>query len=73
VVTVSASNAATVTSNVFVLDYGCIYQDGYIFSIDDATTSTTSIGGKVVAQLDEAPAWPLGVIWSSNGQQLSVK
>jgi hypothetical protein len=36
-----------------VLGYGCIYQGGFLFSVDDATPSTQSIGGKVAALTDE--------------------
>ena len=74
----SAANVATpVTANVAVLGYGCIYEGGYLFSVDDtmddghtgACTSapcTGSIGGKVVSITDQiAPS--SGIIWSSNG------
>lgn len=32
-----------------VLGYGCQYQGGYLFSVDDSTTSTANIGGSVAA------------------------
>jgi hypothetical protein len=52
--------------HVLVLSYGCIYQEGYVYSIDDTTPSTRSIGGKVTTRVDQAkPAAP-GKIWSSN-------
>lgn len=38
----------TLPINVAVLGYGCIYQGGYLFSIDDTTPINGSIGGKVV-------------------------
>lgn len=64
VVTVSADNVvSSVTTNVAILTYGCIYQGGYLFSIDDTTPSTGSIGGTVVAQTNQSS----GVFWSSNG------
>lgn len=34
--------------DVFVVDYGCQYQGGYLFSIDDNTPTTASIGGAVL-------------------------
>ncbi|CAM2771410.1 DUF1566 domain-containing protein [Legionella anisa] len=36
-----------------VLGYGCIYQGGFLFSVDDSTPNTGSIGGKVAALTDE--------------------
>jgi len=72
-IVVSAANVdAPVTSNVFVLDYGCQYQGGYLYSVDDTTPNNGSIGGKVVALQDQAaPKLPSGsqatsIIWSSN-------
>ena len=59
VIVVDSDNSAPVTTNVFVLDYGCIYQEGFIYSIDDNPANyplTGSIGGKVVSLSDlEAP------------------
>ncbi|MBA2655748.1 MAG: hypothetical protein H0U70_02045 [Tatlockia sp.] len=52
-VQVTSTNANTVASNVAVLDYGCIYNGGYLFAEDDSTPPNTSIGGKVVALTDE--------------------
>jgi hypothetical protein len=65
VVQVSADNANTVSTNVVVLDYGCIYQGGYVYAFDDTTPSSASVGGKVVTTINQAPSG--GVIWSSNG------
>ena len=62
-ITVTASGASPVSTNVYVLNYGCIYQGGYIFSIDDTTANTGSIAGKVVAQSGSS----IGTIWGSNG------
>ncbi|WP_242604060.1 DUF1566 domain-containing protein [Legionella jamestowniensis] len=53
VVTVSADNAPSTDINVLVLGYGCIYQGGFLFSVDDSTSNTGSIGGKVAALTDE--------------------
>lgn len=63
---VSADNANTVTSNAVVLNYGCIYQGGYVYAFDDTVSTTQSVGGKVAATSDQIPA-SSGVIWSSNG------
>ena len=68
-ITVNASSAPSpASSNVDVLSYGCIYQEGYVYSVDDTTATTGSIGGKVVSLTDQTPRYPNGIIWSSNGQ-----
>lgn len=65
---VSASNVTTATStDVYVLDYGCIYASGYIYAIDDTTPSTASIGGKVITQTDIVGA--NGNYWSQLSAQ----
>lgn len=56
IVTVSADNAPSTNVNVLVLGYGCIYQGGYLFSVDDTTLSTGSIGGKVAAIVNQSTA-----------------
>lgn len=66
-VQVSADNATTVSSDVVVLGYGCVYQGGYVYAFDDTTPNTGSVGGKVVTKSDQAAAYPNGIIWSSNG------
>lgn len=53
IVTVSADNVPSTNVNVLVLGYGCIYQGGFLFSVDDSTPNTGSIGGKVAALTDE--------------------
>ena len=67
VVQVSANNATTVSTDVVILSYGCIYQGGYVFAFDDTTPNTGSVGGKVVTTSDQVPAFPNGIVWSSNG------
>lgn len=52
---VSADNAPTTTINAVVLTYGCIYQQGFIYSIDDTSAITSSIGGKTAALTDTIP------------------
>jgi hypothetical protein len=68
--TISGSNTTTLTSEINVLTYGSIYQQGYVFDIDDATVDTGSVGGKAVALTNQASAGapdnPNGIIWSSD-------
>lgn len=54
IVTVSADNAPSTNVNILVLGYGCIYRGGFLFSVDDSTSNTGSIGGKVAALTDES-------------------
>jgi hypothetical protein len=63
VVQVTAKNANTVSANVVILSYGCIYQGGYVYSLDDTTANTSSVGGKVTTTTDQTSS----IIWSSNG------
>lgn len=74
VITLSATNVTTpVTTNVVVLSYGCQYQGGFLYSVNDTTSVTGSIGGKVATLVDQAaPSISSGpqassIIWSSNG------
>ncbi|HSB96023.1 MAG TPA: hypothetical protein VLC91_06230, partial [Spongiibacteraceae bacterium] len=72
-ITVAADDAPTNTVDVVVLSYGCIYQAGYIYAVDDTTSNSSSIGGKVISLTDQAapylPSGPQagGALWSSNG------
>ena len=72
--TVSAEQFLPTSVGIAVLDYGCIYQAGYVFAIDDSQGCTSSpclggVGGVAVALIDQAPANPAanGIAWSSNG------
>lgn len=47
----AASGPSAIRSDVVVLSYGCIYQGGFIYSIDD-TTTTGGIAGKTAAVYD---------------------
>ncbi|WP_419420512.1 hypothetical protein ACNVED_04215 [Legionella sp. D16C41] len=67
VIEISADNTTTVSSNVVVLNYGCIYQGGYVYAFDDTTPDTSSVGGKVIITSDQASPYPNGIVWSSNG------
>lgn len=63
---VSATNVGTpASSDVVVLGYGCQYQGGFLYSVDDTTNNgvtgaclvppcTNSIGGKVASLTDQA-------------------
>ena len=53
---ISGSNTNNVSADIYVLTYGNIYQSGYIFSIDDLTATTSSIGGKVFSLSNQSPA-----------------
>ncbi len=74
VITVSASNViSSVTTNVYVLTYGCIYEEGYIFEIDDTTSTSTSIGGTTAALTDNSTGiqWYNGSNVTTNAQSLT--
>ena len=56
-ITVSATNAVALNPGVVVLSYGCIYQGGYVYVVDDTYPDapiTGNITGKVVAISDNA-------------------
>jgi hypothetical protein len=63
VIQVTADNANTVSSNAVVLSYGCIYQGGHVYALDDAGSTSQSVGGKVAATTDQALP---GAIWGSD-------
>ena len=59
---------------VSILGYGCIYQSGFVFSIDDtlgcsSTPCIGGVGGKVISLIDQQPGFPdtSGICWSTNG------
>ena len=61
-ITVSASNVtSSVTTDIYVLAYGCIYEEGYVFAIDDTTVTTTSIGGTTAALANNSQ----GIQWDN--------
>ncbi len=49
---INVDNAPQAQAGAIVLDYGCIHQGGFLFSVDDTTAATSSIGGKVVSLED---------------------
>lgn len=60
---VGGVNTNIVSASVHVLEFGSVYQSGYVFAFDDTTPATGSVGGKVVALADIA-ASPLP--WSTS-------
>lgn len=72
-VTVTADGGLSTQVSVYVLSYGCQYQGGFIYAVDDTTPSSGSVGGKVASLQDLAAPFLSGgpqstsVIWSSNG------
>ena len=58
--TVTAVNASNnVTAAITTLTYGSLYGDGYVFSIDDSTAPTSSVGSvKVAAMVDQSSVLP---------------
>ena len=63
IMTLRANEVTPIDIGVVILGYGCIYQDGYLFSIDDQTPAAESIGGTVAALANQSE----GILWSSNG------
>ena len=64
---VQGTNTNTLTPTLNIVTLASVYQLGFIYSIDDSTPTTGSIGGKVAAVTDQAAAYPSGIIWSSDG------
>ena len=65
IITVTAKNVPAIRINVVVLSYGCVYQGGYLFSINDELSQypgNNSIGGKVLSLTDQAYA----MAWDSS-------
>ncbi|WP_193392740.1 fibronectin type III domain-containing protein, partial [Legionella santicrucis] len=61
--------------NAIVLGYGCQYQGGYLFSVDDSTSSTANIGGSVAAITPQSNIeWSLTLdsIWGIDDSSLSA-
>lgn len=74
IVSVSASNVLSSTAtSVVVLTYQCIYQQGYVFAIDDTTLNTSSIGGKIASLANVSPGatWFNGASITTNAQSLT--
>ena len=58
VVRVTADGQFTTEVRIYVLAYACQYQGGFIYSIDDTTPDTGSIGGNVVSLIDQVAPRP---------------
>lgn len=74
IITISASNiVASATTDVEVLSYGCLYQGGYIYSIDDTTAANTSIGGTIVSISNNSSSeiWYNGTFATTGAQSLT--
>lgn len=74
VITVSASNVtSSPTTDVVVLTYGCIYEEGYLFAIDDTTSTSTSIGGTIAALTDNSSSiqWYNGSFMATGAASLT--
>ncbi|MGA8095777.1 MAG: hypothetical protein WB823_16080 [Steroidobacteraceae bacterium] len=73
VVSVSADDASTAQAQVSVVGYGCLYQGGYLYAIDDTTSTSVSIGGAVVDQTDDSQvvSWSNGSAFATGAQSLT--
>jgi hypothetical protein len=75
-VAINSDNSDAIKFDFSVLTYGCIYQGGYIFSIDDTDGDAAKIGGKVFS-LDNQVAAPggttrgPGAAWGPNAPPVS--
>ena len=66
VVSVTTDNAPQTDIDILVLGYGCIYQSGFIFAVDDSMPTNPRIGGKVVSLEDQQPGFPNGIAWDAD-------
>ena len=70
---IAGDNISTSSLTLSIVTYGSVYQGGFIYSIDDTTATTGSIGGKVAALSDQAEPFiasgpqATSILWSSNG------
>lgn len=71
VISVTSDESTSTLVSVTVIGYGCIYQGGYVFAVDDTTAITGSIAGKVAALADQAPAVN-GASWSPGGDYFDI-
>ena len=65
---VVGDNTNSSSTDIRILSYGSVYQAGYVFSLDDTTAPTASVGGKVLALLSESN----GEKWGPDGPTDSV-
>lgn len=73
IITVKGSNTNASQIKTVVLSYGCIYQGGYVYALDDNISSTKSVGGKVTALIDQVSPGS-GIFWGvdSSGDGISI-
>ena len=70
---IAGDNVSTSSLTLNIVTYASVYQAGFIYSIDDTTAITGSIGGKVAALNDQAEpfirtgAQATSILWSTNG------
>lgn len=68
-ITITADDSQPLVVEVFVLNYGCIYQSGYIYAIDDSYEHypiSGSVGGKVTALENQSEGSAFGNPWSTD-------
>lgn len=66
---VGGLNTNVASAAVHVLEFGSVYQSGYVFDFNDGTPDTGSVGGKVVALSDiAAPSLP----WSTTSNLINA-
>ena len=74
-VTVSASNVAvSAHTKVLILANGCLFQQGYLFKIDDTTATNVSINGSIVQPTDNSLApiqWYNGSFIATNALSIT--
>ena len=61
--TIQGTNTSTITPTLNIVTLGSVYQSGFIYTIDDTTPTTGSIGGNIIAVNNQSD----GIIWSSTG------
>ncbi|MCW8385117.1 hypothetical protein OQJ15_02235 [Fluoribacter dumoffii] len=62
--TLKGTNTNTLNIALDVLEFGSIYQQGYVFSLNDTTAIDTSVGGTEVALTNNAPLFTIP--WDSS-------
>ncbi len=65
---ISGSNTNSLTPEVQIVTYGSVFQSGYIFSVDDTTPDTGSIGGKILGLTNESNA----IAWGGYGTNIGA-
>ncbi len=60
------TDTSSATTNVYVVGYGCQYQGGYLFAIDDTTPVSGSIGGTVVTINSQSTS----IVWTPNSTSI---